>query len=711
MKQTEAERLILENEALRRRVGELEEAARPRQQAEESLRLCDERQRTVLAHLSAGIVVIGNDDRVELVNQTFLDAFQIAGPPEAYAGLATSRVLAQILPHFADPEGTARRMAELVGRGESAASVEMVLRDGRVGAVDFVPLPRGRMWVHRDITERKRTESALRASEAQLDNALKIANAGSWEYDVAEDRFTFNDSFYRIFHTTAAAMRGYRMSSADYARRFVHPEDAAMVGAEVAAAIAAKDPNFSRQLEHRILYADGGVGFISVRFVIVKDDTGRTVRTYGVNQDITEQKRAEVERERLRANLAQSDRLASMGMLAAGVAHEINNPLSYILFNLESLAGELPKLMNLMRRCHAALAERVGFAALGEVLGEEDKVFRPEVFEDAIARLREALAGTQRIRGISRSLGTFSRVERTEVAPVEVNASIEHALTMAFNEIKYRARLVKDFSPVPPVLATDGKLAQVFLNLLVNAAHAIGEGHVEHNQIRVRTWLDGETVCAEVSDSGQGIAPEHQAHIFDPFFTTKGVGVGTGIGLSICRSIVTEFGGQIAFTTELGKGTRFLVKLPRLPAGWGKPQESRGAEPSPRASVKGRILVVDDEEGIRAIMARMLGGQHELVAVASGQEAQAVLKEDRRFDLLLFDLMMPRMSGMELHAWLREQDAGLADKVVFMTGGAFTPGSSDYLAKAKNARVEKPFDVDGFPRMVEQLVLAARSRG
>lgn len=144
-----------------------------------------------------------------------------------------------------------------------------------------------------DMTEQKKAEVAIRTSEAQLSNALKIAHLGHWEYEVASDLFTFNDPFYAIFRTTAEQEGGYTMSSTQYAQRFVHPEDRPIVGEEIKKALEATDPNFSRQLEHRIIYADGEIGYITVRFFIVKDDQGRTVKTYGVNQDITERKRAE----------------------------------------------------------------------------------------------------------------------------------------------------------------------------------------------------------------------------------------------------------------------------------------------------------------------------------------------------------------------------------------------------------------------------------
>ncbi|MGB6065522.1 MAG: PAS domain S-box protein [Desulfomonilaceae bacterium] len=149
------------------------------------------------------------------------------------------------------------------------------------------------LGIARDVTDRKRAEEALLTSEAQLSNAAKMAHLGHWEYDVAKDLFTFNDHFYQLFRTSAEQVGGYTMSSADYARRFVHPDDIKVVGDEIRKAIETRDPLFSRQLEHRILYADGEIGYITVRFFIVKDNLGRTVRTYGVNQDVTERKGAE----------------------------------------------------------------------------------------------------------------------------------------------------------------------------------------------------------------------------------------------------------------------------------------------------------------------------------------------------------------------------------------------------------------------------------
>jgi PAS domain S-box-containing protein len=429
-----------------------------------------------------------------------------------------------------------------------------------------------------------------------------------------------------------------------------------------------------------------------------------------VLSDITDRKQAEAERERLRAGLAQADRLASVGTLAAGVAHEINNPLTYVLYNIESAVEDLPRLAERSRRCQDALARHLGHDAAPQAPGGSDDPGAPAAMEDVISRLREAAGGAQRIKRIVRGLGTFSRVDQEVAAPVALQSVIEQVLSIAANQIRYRARVVEDFSPVPAVLASDAKLAQVFLNLLINAAHAIDEGHMERNEIRVRTWAEGEAVFAEVSDTGKGIPPEHRGRVFDPFFTTKEIGVGSGLGLSITRNIVTGLGGEISFTSEVGQGTRFLVRLPRLPRDWQPAETAPPAEATVHAAPRGRILVVDDEPAIRTIITRMLEPDHEVLTAASGEEAQALLEQDRRFDLIFCDLMMPRISGMELHAWLAERDADLARQVVFITGGAFTPGASSYLAGVGNLRIEKPFDIIAFGKLTDELVLAARAK-
>ena len=430
--------------------------------------------------------------------------------------------------------------------------------------------------------------------------------------------------------------------------------------------------------------------------------SGEIAGSVVVSRDISERKQ-------LQDQIAQSDRLASMGMLAAGVAHEINNPLAYMLYNLESLTEDLPRLSSALRRSLAVIVGRVGNEEWERLMGKEQELLNPAMLDDILARFKDALHGSHRIRDVARGLGTFSRVERDRLVPVALMHVIEVAINMSFNEIKYRAKLVKDYGTTATIMANDGRLSQVFLNLLVNAAHSITEGDVQGNQIRVRTWQQGDEVFAEVRDSGKGISAEHLPHLFEPFFTTKELGIGTGLGLPISRTIVEEYGGRIEVESKVGEGTRFVVRLPVNKAS--KPEEAApGVQAAIPAGVRGRILIVDDEAGIRVAMTRLLRG-HDVVQAVSGVEAQKILEADQAFDLILCDMMMPLMSGVDLHKWLSTTHPDLARQVVFITGGAFTPGAREHLSKVDNIRIEKPFDVANLKKIVSELIVAHRSRG
>ncbi len=360
-----------------------------------------------------------------------------------------------------------------------------------------------------------------------------------------------------------------------------------------------------------------------------------------------------------------TERLASVGRLASGVAHEIMNPLSTILHNLKALGEELPTL-------------------LGSDRGDAVEGLR---LRRAADRLADALSGGHRIHEIVRALRTFSDVDG-EVREVSLHWALDQALAMAHNEIKYRARVVRLLGRVPPIRASEGRLAQVLLNLLLNAAQSILEGNADGNLIQVRTWCHGGEVMVEVSDTGCGIAAEHRDRIFEPGFTSRREGTGAGLGLTISKAIVEELGGRIDFESAPGSGSRFRVALPAA-----SQREAEGPpEPPLPAAIRGRILVVDDEPGIRAALAELLGRAHEVVTAGSGVEARELLESDRRFDLVLCNLMMPRGSGMDLHDWLAERDRPLADAMVFVTGGAFTERARAFLARVPNLSLAKPIE-------------------
>ena len=280
---------------------------------------------------------------------------------------------------------------------------------------------------------------------------------------------------------------------------------------------------------------------------------------------------------------------------------------------------------------------------------------------------------------------------------------IESSLQMASTEIRHRARLVKDYRSTPPAYGNEARLGQVFLNLIVNAAQAIAEGNAEKNEIRILTYTsDDSGAVVEVLDTGAGIATEDLPRVFEPFFTTKEIGMGTGLGLSICQRIVHEMGGNIIVESEVGKGTRFRVLLPPSPTDALVPEvpEAGPVEPVRR----GRILVVDDEPMVVNAVLRSLGNVHEVKAVLTAREALRRIEDGERYDVIVCDLMMPQMTGMELHAVLSKLAPDQAERMIFMTGGAFTPRARTFLDSISNQRVEKPFDSIHFRRLIDDRV-------
>jgi two-component system NtrC family sensor kinase len=248
----------------------------------------------------------------------------------------------------------------------------------------------------------------------------------------------------------------------------------------------------------------------------------------------------------LEQSLLQADRLAALGTLSAGVAHEVSNPLGYVTSNLNFASK--------------TVAEVLGSLKKGE--GGPDPAWLETVLQDCADALSEAREGTTRIRHVVSDLKTFARGADQGGGGADVRRALEAALNMARLEIRHRAQLVKHLEAVPPVRGSEARLGQVFLNLLLNAAQAIPEGAPDTNRVEVRLSAEDQWVVVELEDTGAGIPPELLKRIFDPFFSTKPAGVGTGLGLSICHGIVTEMGGEITVKSSVGQGTCFRVRLP-----------------------------------------------------------------------------------------------------------------------------------------------------
>jgi PAS domain S-box-containing protein len=386
---------------------------------------------------------------------------------------------------------------------------------------------------------------------------------------------------------------------------------------------------------------------------------------------------------------AESDRMAALGTLAAGAAHEINNPLTYLLIDLE----------HVLRRLRASSANPPG---------EQSAVH--EETSALVQCMTRAMDGARRVQKIVRDLTTFSQGDIAHRGLVDVRGVLESAVQMAWYDLRHRARLVKSLAEVPPIEANESRLAQVFLTLLINAAQAIPEGHADRNEVRVSTRVDEDgQVVVEVADTGTGIASDALPRIFDPFFTTKTAKGGTGLGLSVAHGIVKSLGGELRVSSTPGQGSTFRVVL-----GAARAYRHVSSRPVRAASARRRILVIEDEPLVRAALAQSLADEVSVTAVADAKEALALIaatdcassqpasgRSPARpsgargdgFDLILCDLMMPVMTGVDFYVELLRVAPHLAGRIVFMTGGVFTARARSFLESVNNPCLEKPIDM------------------
>jgi signal transduction histidine kinase len=377
------------------------------------------------------------------------------------------------------------------------------------------------------------------------------------------------------------------------------------------------------------------------------------------------------ESRRIKELLNRSERMAAIGTLAAGVAHEINNPLSYLTTNLEYSVERVRYLDQIL---------------LGKSVQVESPAKLRMLLGPLLLALKEAHDGSSRVARIVSDLKVLSRESDNEQAPVDLGQAIDTAMNMAERAYCYRARFTRECPEGSSVWGTETRIVQVFLNLLVNAAQAFHDDDPTHNLITIRCSVDRQITIIEVEDNGPGIALEDHEKIFSPFFTTKPVGEGTGLGLSICHGIVYGCGGTVSVESEPGKGAKFRVCLRTCDREAPASVSRRTLRPSGRA----RILIVDDEVLLVRSLTRLLQEQHDITTAANGREGLERILEDGPFDLVLCDLMMPEMTGMELFEEVRRQDPQVAEQFVFLTGGAFSEKARTFLASVNNPKLDKP---------------------
>ena len=407
----------------------------------------------------------------------------------------------------------------------------------------------------------------------------------------------------------------------------------------------------------------------------LRDAAGEIAGAIGVCSDVTESRR-------LQSRIIQEDRVHAIGTLAASVAHEINNPLTYVLGGLEEVRGELDGLAT---ELGALGTGRPGDPAVAADRGRHEPVRDFHV---------PTLAGTERIRHVTRELSTFTRPDAERLVTVDLAGVVRSVLKLVRKEIEARARLVEDLGPSPAVEANEARLVQVLVNMLMNAWQALPSPDPARHVIGVRTGsLDGQAFV-EIWDSGPGVPANLRERIFEPFVTTKDIGAGTGLGLFVCRNVLKSLQGSIAVHDAPGGGALFRVVLPPAPP-------SDVVDPAPEAPLPPRregrvrrVLIIDDDALVaRALASRFVGGPFDVRAVHDGRVGLEILLADDGLDLVYCDLMMNGFSGMDVYEALRRRSPERASKVVFMSGGAFTSEARSFLAERRDAFVQKPFDI------------------
>jgi PAS domain S-box-containing protein len=503
------------------------------------------------------------------IDDALVSAFEDSGVGTALVSLdgvclRANRALAWLL--GSDPETLAGARCPIT-RGEGEYERKIVRSDGSTvwllviasAARDEEGLPRHLVVHAHDITARKQAEAALDASRARYRALVEHLPMAIFSWAVQGDEVVYvSPQIEAIFGYPAEDWVG---GSALF-ERLLHPDDRERVLAAFrhsAATGAPVDQEFQMRSRGRVLT-------IGAHATVVLDDAGRPLYMQGFLQDISEQRRLE---EQLR--LAQ--KLESIGQLAAGIAHEINTPVQFIGNTVGFVQGAAEDLLALVDAQDAVVAGDADADALAR-LDEAREIADVEYLRERLPAAFDRTAdGIRRVADIVRAMRDFAHPPTADKAPQDLNAALRNTLVVATSEYKYVAELETDFGDLPPVVCNGGDINQVFLNLIVNAAHAIEEsspGNEARGAIRIRTRGEGDHVLISIADTGCGIPADVADRVFDPFFTTKEVGRGTGQGLAIARTLVVErHGGTLTFETVSGEGTTFHIRLPidgrRLP--------------------------------------------------------------------------------------------------------------------------------------------------
>lgn len=552
--------------------------------------------------------------------------------------------------------GVPPTLLESMGRGEHVfIEIDTVVGAHKVAiAIDATPDVRAgaHLFLMRDVTERRRRE-------VLNDRYQLLARYTS-------DIVLFLELDGRIVEANDAALKAYGYTLDDMRALSISDLREPMTRREVA-------PLLEKARESSLFFETVHARKDGTSFPV--EVTSRGVNVAGrrlllsVIRDVTTQRQ-------IQAGLVQADRLATVGTMSAGIAHEINNPLAYALTNVDVLARRIGGLAARVRRS-TETGSPIDGAEIATLL------------EQSVEMIGIAQEGMNRVRSIVRDLKMFSRQDESLKELVDVRAVLDSSANIARGEIRQRAAVVRDYGEVPLVSGSSSRLGQVFLNLIVNAAQAIAEGRTD-GEIRLvtQTGPGGEAIV-DIVDNGSGIEGPALELVFQPFVTTKKRGEGTGLGLHIARTIVRAAGGDVRVTSTPGIGTTMRVILPPAPV-------TKMADPRPkgREAVNGdgaNILIIDDEEAIGITLRALLSPPHKVTVTTNATDALELALRGDAFDVVFCDVMMPGISGIRFYELVQAKRPDLVSRIVFMTGGMHSPHVQQFM-QATNARcLEKPF--------------------
>jgi PAS domain S-box-containing protein len=516
----------------------------------------------------------------------------------------------------------------------------------------------------KDITVSKKAEEALKESEERYRMIVE---------NTRDMIFTVNaDEIYTYVSPAVKDMLGYDQSDL-IGKPFislVHPEDRHIMEEETQQSYI-RGYKTSAENEYRIRHASGEWRWVISKGTRVVDTSGNFIYFTGIVRDITEHKQAEEEKQQLEEKAQIASRLAAVGEMAAGIAHEINNPLTSV----------------------------IGFSQL---LLEKQNI--PEDIKDDIRVIAD---GSRRVADIVKRLLTFARQTKPIKTLANLNELIENTLKLRDYVLKTaNIEVVKRFDPELPWSIVDpGQLQQVFLNLIVNAEQAMKKAHGK-GTLTITSEKKENNILMSFKDDGLGITKENLGHLFEPFFTTKDVGEGTGLGLSLSRSIILEHGGRMSVESEFGHGATFIIEIPIVES---PPVEittsNQVGTVKSTAVKKGKILVVDDEPGVRALLEKVLIPiGYQVDTINDAKIATDKLDAGEIYDVILLDLRMPGMNGKELYAHILEKTPVLKGKVVIVTGDVMGSDVKDFLAKNNLSYLAKPFDMKLLKEKIDAIV-------